>query len=75
VSAFIGSVKGRNSQNDVIRVWCSVGGVEVASVLGGPPDDCAEVILVSIDPISARTLAALLVQASEEVERMRESAR
>lgn len=63
MSAFIGSVNGprHNSPNVAVHVSCSVGGVEVS--MTGP--------LKTLDPIGARVLAALLIQASKEVEMMR----
>lgn len=70
MSAFIGAVKGphHNSPEDAAEVWCSVGGVEL-----NMRDDVSlsHCISRSFDPTAARNLAALLVRASEEVERMR----
>lgn len=65
MSAFIGNVKGprHNSPNDVAQVRCSPGSVELTMV--GDSD-----VRRSLDPIAARTLAALLVCASEEADRM-----
>lgn len=62
MSALIGSVNGphHNSPSEAVQVWCSRGGVEMRLLKS-----------VSLDPIAARNLAALLVRASEEVERMR----
>jgi len=62
MSVFVGSVKGphHNSPNDAADVWCSPGHVELR-VLDSAPN---------FDPIAARNLAALLVRASEEAERM-----
>lgn len=62
MSAFIGSVNGprHNSPNVAVHVSCSAGGVEV-SMSGS---------LKTLDPIGARVLAALLIQASKESERM-----
>ena len=76
MSAFIGSVKGpdHNSVHDAADVWCSVGGVElrVFEVGGGRSGSGERTgVLRQFDPIAARNLAALLVRASEEVERMR----
>jgi len=70
MSAFIGSVKGpnHNSPHDAIDVRCSRGGVEITT-LGELP-----VKTFSLDPIAARNFAAMLVRASEEVERMRAKA-
>ena len=64
MSAFIGTVKGphHNSPKEVATVWCSVAGVELSLFKEGD--------LLSLDPIAARNLAAFLVRASEEVERM-----
>lgn len=66
MSAFIGSMKGphHNSPEDAAEVWCSVAAVELH--LHRAVDGWR-----SFDPIAARNLAALLVRASEEVERMR----
>ena len=73
MSAFIGNVKGphHNSPNEAASVWCSPGNVEV-TVVGdqGDPDYAPGTVRRSLDPITARNLAALLVRASEEAERM-----
>jgi hypothetical protein len=70
MSVFIGNVKGphHNSPNDVAQVWCSPGQVELSVKIDAPgtPGGLSK----SLDPISARTLAALLVCASEEADRM-----
>lgn len=68
MSAFIGSVRGpsSNSPNDVLDVWASIGGVEIR-----PAAEWEKLKGFDIDPIAARNFAALLVRASEEVERMR----
>lgn len=70
MSVFIGNVKGpnHNSPHDAATVWCSPGCVELNVFEGaGPSKDGAH---KSLDPISARNLAALLVRASEEADRM-----
>jgi len=63
MSAFIGSVNGphHNSPSVAVHVSCSLGGVEVS--MSGP--------MKTLDLIGARVLAALLVQAAKETERMR----
>jgi len=66
VSAHIGTV-GTQGYRFSVRVSASTGGVEVAEVFGDDRDRDD----VRLDPIQARNLAALLVRASEEVERMR----
>lgn len=65
MSAFIGSVKGpnHNSERTVADVWCGLHHVEIRVV--------DEPGVFALDPIAARNFAALLVRASEEVERMR----
>lgn len=70
MSVFIGNVKGpdHNSPHDAAQVWCSPGAVELIVV--GDPDYAAGTIRRSLDPIAARNLAALLVRASEEADRM-----
>lgn len=72
MSAFIGSIKGpnHNSPHDVADVWCSRGGVEVRLLFPRLNAD-THVVPLNFDPIAARNLAALLVRASEEVERIR----
>jgi hypothetical protein len=71
MSAFIGSVKGphHNSPNDAAEVWCSRYDVELHVFF--VTTDGAPRLRMNLDPIAARNLAALLVRASEEVERMR----
>jgi hypothetical protein len=66
VSAFIGAVRGpnHNSPKDAADVYCSLSGVELTISDEGRTG-------VSLCPIAARNLAALLVRASEEVERIR----
>jgi hypothetical protein len=74
VSALIGKVKGpdHNSQHDAAEVWCSPGLVELTVYKGA--DSLSGLIMDGVsrnlDPIAARNLAALLVRASEEAERM-----
>lgn len=69
MSAFIGGSRGTNSPHDTADVWASAGGVELRLFEGaGNP---ADGVMRSFDPVAARNLAALLVRASEEVERMR----
>jgi len=73
VSVFIGNVKGphHNSPNDAAQVSCSPNAVELTLVGDeGDPDYPPGTVRRSLDPISARNLAALLVRASEEAERM-----
>lgn len=62
MSAFIGSLKSHG--NDIVEVWCSIGGIELR-LISSKLEEC------NLDPIVARNFAALLVRASEEVERMR----
>ncbi len=71
MSAFIGTVKAphHNSPHDGAEVWCSLGGVEL-SLLNESSLEAGRATR-NFDPIAARTLAALLVHASSEVERMR----
>ncbi len=73
MSVFIGNVKGpnHNSPDDVASVWCSLGYVEL-TISGdkNDPDYSAWTVRRSLDPIAARNLAALLVRASEEADRM-----
>lgn len=74
VSALIGKVKGpdHNSPNDAAEVWCSPSQVELTVYKGA--DSLSGLIMDGVsrnlDPIAARNLAALLVRASEEAERM-----
>lgn len=72
MSAYIGKVHGphHNSPGDAAEVWCSTGGVELHLFVDDAKSVCSS---RSFDPIAARNLAALLVRASEEVERMRAS--
>ena len=67
MSAYIGSVKGphNNSPDDSFKVLASRGSVELVDLC-----DNQEIISM-LDPIAARNLAALLVRAADEVERMR----
>ena len=75
MSAFIGSVRGphHNSPNDSAEVGCSPRGVELRAFTGD--SDAGKSTRIGVDrefdPVAARNLAALLVRASEEVERMR----
>ncbi len=80
MSIFIGNVKGprHNSPDDAVDVWCNPNEVELRMFDGvversldaeGVPVDRGDVFR-ALDPIAARNLAALLVRASEEVERM-----
>jgi len=73
VSALIGSVKGphHNSPDDAAEVWCNEHDVELNVFTGTPSPSAREGVQKRLDPIAARNLAALLVRASEEVERMR----
>jgi len=68
MSAFVGAVNApdHNSPNEGARVYASRGGAEL-TVFGVDGSK----VLRSFDPIAARNLAALLVRASEEAERMR----
>lgn len=74
MSALIGKVKGpdHNSPNDAAEVWCSPSQVELTVYKGA--DSLSGLIMDGVsrnlDPIAARNLAALLVRASEEAERM-----
>jgi hypothetical protein len=70
MSVFIGAVKApdHNSPNDAAEVWCSPDAVEIC--LLNSVEDEAGVMMRGFDPIAARNLAALLVRASEEAERM-----
>lgn len=65
MSAFIGDVKGphHNSPKVAAGVWCSPSQVELGVIDEGTGR-------INLDPIAARNLAALLVRASEEAERM-----
>ena len=69
MSAFIGKVNGphHNSPKEAAAVWCSPGQVELTLA-----DVTNKHLGTSrnLDPIAARNLAALLVRASEEAERM-----
>jgi len=69
MSAFIGSVKGprHNSPHDAAEVRCSPHAVEL-NLLSGSEN--ADDLSRNFDPIAARNLAALLVRASKEAERM-----
>ena len=71
MSAFIGAARGpnHNSPYDAVEVWCSPGQVEV-SVFDGAAGGARQGAVKTFDPIVARNIAALLVRASEEAERM-----
>ena len=68
MSAFIGEVNGpnHNSPSKAAVVWCSPGQVEMTVLAYGADPGVSR----NLDPIAARNLAALLVRASEEAERM-----
>lgn len=68
MSVFIGKVKGpaHNSPHDAAEVWCSPRTVELNMFDEGSRQGASR----KLDPIAARNLAALLVRASEEAERM-----
>lgn len=70
MSAFIGSVNAPHHNSPFVgaEVWCSVERVELKFL--HPAYGTGEAFH-AFDPIAARNLAALLVRASEEVERMR----
>jgi hypothetical protein len=72
MSALIGSVKGphHNSPADAAEVWCNEHDVEL-NLFSGSNLEPRDGVQRRFDPIAARNLAALLVRASEEVERMR----
>jgi hypothetical protein len=74
MSAFIGDVRAphHNSPDVGVEVRCSLGGVEVKFLHPAYGTGEAQ---HNFDPIAARNLAALLVRASEEAERMRVRAR
>lgn len=74
MSAFIGSVNGpnHNSPKKAAETWCSPGRVELRLFAGTVGFTWEEGIERSFDPIAARNLAALLVRASEEAERMQQ---
>jgi ferredoxin len=75
MSAFIGGVRGpqHNSPHEAADVWCSPGGIELRAFTGNSDTrrSTRDGVRRLLDPIAARNLAALLVRASEEVERMR----
>lgn len=76
MSAYIGNVRGpdHNSPETAADVWCSPGRVELR-VLEDGLAIIAKSSTTTFDPIAARNLAALLVRASEEAERMQERKR
>jgi hypothetical protein len=69
---FIGSVKGphHNSPADSAEVWCSPNQVELNLFIAVVQGDKKSGLPRNLDPIAARNLAALLIRASEEAERM-----
>lgn len=73
MSALIGAVKGpdNDSPHDAAQVSCSLGGVELSLFEGTGSTPSREGTQRTFNPIAARNLAALLVRASEEAERMR----
>lgn len=74
MSALIGSVRGPhcNNPHDAAEVWSDRDAVTL-NLFEGDGSRRTEVVAAyrRFDPIAARNLAALLVRASEEVERMR----
>lgn len=72
MSAFIGNVKGphHNSPDDAAEVWCSPNAVEFTLYDGISMPKSPTGVTRTLDPVGARNLAALLVRASEEAERM-----
>jgi hypothetical protein len=75
MSVRIGGVRGpsSNSPNDTADVWCSRSGVEVRVFNSDLDAKLSERqgVTRTLDPVAARNFAALLVRASDEVERMR----
>ena len=69
MSAFIGNV---HVPGVSVDVWCSSAGAEITVTRNTPRIDDD---ILTLDPINARNLAALLVRASEETERMRNAKR
>jgi hypothetical protein len=69
MSSFIGNVNGphHNSPRAAADVWCNMASVELRLFSDSGASDG---LMRSFDPIAARNLAALLVRASDEVERM-----
>lgn len=70
MSAHIGTVHLAND-DDEMRVYASRGGVELIIGVAVERHSTDIPTTPTLTPISARALAALLVAASEEVERMR----
>jgi hypothetical protein len=78
MSVFIGSVRGphHNSQYDAGEVWSDASGVSLNLFESNGSDRTSMVKATrKLDPVAARNLAALLVRASEEAERMRSGGR
>jgi len=75
MSAFIGSVNGphHNSPKRAAEVWCSLGGVELHAYVDRSQEEASAATATTLDPLGARVLAALLVEAAKETERMQES--
>ena len=71
MSALIGSVRGphHDSPHVAVEVWCNPRAVGFNVFEHGNAAGKTDAA-VSLDPIAARNLAALLVRASEEAERM-----
>jgi|GEM_PF-2575844 len=77
MSVRIGGARGpsSNSPHDAADVWCSRSGVDLR-VFNNDSDagrSDREGVQRTLDPVAARNLAALLVRASDEAERMRTS--
>jgi hypothetical protein len=72
MSAFIGSARGprHNSPYDAAEVWCSPRAVELSLFSGNGSEPTEDGVSRSLDPIAARNLAALLIRAAAEAERM-----
>ena len=74
MSVRIGGVRGpsSNSPHDAADVWCSRSGVELRVFNSDLDAKLSERqgVMRTLDPVAARNLAALLVRASEEAERM-----
>jgi len=75
VSVFIGGVRGphHNSPHEAAAVWCSPSGVELRAFASDSDAGYStrDGVHRQFDPIAARNLAALLVRAADETERMR----
>jgi hypothetical protein len=76
MSSFIGRVNGprHNSPKRAAEVWCSLGGVELHAYVDRSQEEASAATATTLDPLGARVLAALLVEAAKETERMREQA-